>query len=275
MPKVTRALYILVGFVVFVMCGWLAVSVLDSLTIDPNKKFLAIPLNIWVGIIGSIAASGIFFTITESLRWIFDKSVDENFKRLFYFEQTLGIKSVFSQKGGPDAKKDYKSAIASAKSRVWAFGVSNGEFIKDNLDAIVAAKKLRPKLDIEVCFVDPSFKVKTHSGDEYSLVQVFDSTRDPSNSSDNSSRVSANAKSIVERAAKEGVAISTRYISGAGYISGMVVDDWIYFFPFTAVRQDNTTTPLMKLSAHSEMGQPFIEFLSSLIVHPLFSRPVS
>ena len=70
-----RIIYVLVGFLVFLSCGWGMVAVSENAADNPTQKFASLPLNIWVGVLGSIAASGIFFTVVELLRWPFDEAV--------------------------------------------------------------------------------------------------------------------------------------------------------------------------------------------------------
>ena len=192
-----------------------------------------------------------------------------------YFEKHLGISNVFKQKGDDEAKKDYKKAIAGAKRRVWAFGVSNGEFVNDNFDAIVSAKAKHSKLDVEICFVDPDVDVIDASNNKRSLVYMYDTTKNKNNDSDQRQRVETNAKRLIVRFKENKVEAKVRYISSTGYISGMVIDDFLYFFPYVAVEQDNTTTPYMKIHANSELGTPFVSFLEHLIDHPKFSREAS
>lgn len=270
-----RMIYVLVGFLVFLICGWGMVTVSGDAADNPTQKFASLPLNVWVGVLGSIAASGIFFTVVELLRWPFDEAVGNAFRRVKYFEQSLGISHVFKQKGDSEAKTDYKKAIAEAKRRVWAFGVSNGEFVNDNFDAIVSAKKRHPKLDVQICFVDPDVEVIDASKNRKSLVYIYDTTKNKNNESDQSQRVKENAKRLIHRFSESKVEAKVRYISSSGYISGMVIDDFLYFFPYVAVEQDNTTTPYMKIHANSELGTPFISFLEHLIDHPKFSREAS
>ena len=129
MNNLSRSIYLLVGALVFVISGWLTLVSVVALANDPTHQVLGIPTNIWIGTLGSISASGVFFTISEGLRWLFDSTISQNYKRLRFYEETVGITDFFDQKGSEDANKDYGTAISKANHRVWAFGISNGEFL--------------------------------------------------------------------------------------------------------------------------------------------------
>ena len=155
-----RVIYLLIGIIIFIASGWLTVIAASQTSANPNHTQFGIPTSIWIGILGSISASGIFFTISETLRWIFESTVSRNYKRLRFYEDTVGIKEFYSQKGSEKANKDYKRAIAAARHRVWAFGISNGEFISEHLAGLIDRKKRFPQLDICICFVDPQTNIK-------------------------------------------------------------------------------------------------------------------
>lgn len=275
MNELSRSIYLLVGALVFVTSGWLTLASVIALSEDATHQVLGIPTSIWIGTLGSISASGIFFTISESLRWLFDSTVSRNYQRLRFYEEIVGIKDFFSQKGSESANIDYGQALASAKHRVWAFGISNGEFITEHLDNLIAKKKRQPALDVCISFVDPETKViLPGQGDHTSLsqVQIYDLTRDGSRTSDDSSRVFnylAKAMSSIQDA---GITFDLRLVSPAGYLSAMVIDDTIYMFPFTAVSKDNTRTPYLKVSAGSQIGGAMLDYLEAVRTHRRLSR---
>ncbi|GJL66422.1 MAG: hypothetical protein NPIRA05_13930 [Nitrospirales bacterium] len=275
MNGMSRFLYLLVGALVFVFSGWLTVVSVIALSENATHQVLGIPTSIWIGTLGSISASGIFFTISEGLRWLFDSTVSRNYQRLRFYEETVGIKDFFSQKGSEDANSDYGKAIASAKHRVWAFGISNGEFISEHLDKLISKKKRQPALDVCISFVDPETKiVLLGQGARHSLsqVQLYDLTRDGSRTSDDSSRVSNRVAEAMSHIQEAGVTLDIRLVSPAGYLSAMVVDDTIYMFPFTAVSKDNTRTPYLKVSTGSQIGGAMLDYLEAVRTHHTLSR---
>lgn len=275
MSSASRTIYLLVGIVIFVVCGWLTAVAVTQIAANPNHSVLGVPTAVWIGTLGSISASGIFFTASEGLRWLFDSSVARNYERLRFYEDTVGIKEYFGQKGSEDANRDYGQAISAAKYRVWAFGISNGEFISEHLDGLISKKKRTPSLDVCICFVDPSTTI-TLSGFEpsntLSQVQIYDITRDQGLASDNSSRVTNRAEFAEQKIADSNVQITVRLLSVAGYVSAMVVDDVIYVFPFTAVSKDNTRTPYLKVAVSSQIGQAFFSFFENIKDHSRLSR---
>ncbi|WP_238394074.1 hypothetical protein, partial [Rhodovulum sulfidophilum] len=95
MTGMARLIYLLVGALFFVFSGWLTVVCVIKLSADPSHQALGIPTRIWIGTLSSISASGIFFTVSEGLRWMFGSTVDRNYKRLRFYEETLGIKEFF------------------------------------------------------------------------------------------------------------------------------------------------------------------------------------
>ena len=241
---------------------------------DPHDVLLGVPTNVWIGTLGSISASGLFFTVSETLRWFFEKTVTYNYERLRFYEETVGIREYFSQKGADDANKDYRSAIASATRRVWAFGISNGEFLTEHLQEIINNKKRQPSLDVCICFVDPCTTVTINGIGELSQIFFYDMTRDSLFAADNTVRVKQSLDYTKDRILSSGVKIEIRLLSVAGYVSAMVVDDIIYFFPFTAISKDNTRTPYLKVAVLSKMGEPFFAFLKNIKDHPKLSRPL-
>ena len=274
MSSISRFLYLFLGIVVFVLSGWLTVVAVSTLETSPDYTVLGVPIDAWIGTLGSISASGIFFSVSEALRWTFDANVSRNYERLHFYEHVVGIRDYFSQKGSDDAREDYRKAIAAARHRVWAFGISNGEFITEHLAGLIAKKKRTPAFDVCICFVDPDTKItNTQLQVPCDLTQVwlFDITRD-AGSADNSSRVRKRVTSAVDQIAASHVDIAIKFVSTAGYVSAMVVDDVIYVFPFTALSTDNTRTPYLKLVATSQMGQRFLSFFENIKDHSLLSR---
>lgn len=275
MNGLSRFIYLFVGAFVFAISGWLTVVSVFALSQDPTHQVMGIPTSIWIGTLGSISASGIFFTISEGLRWLFDSTVSRNYSRLRFYEETVGIKNFFSQKGSEDANSDYGKAIASAKHRVWAFGISNGEFITEHLDKLISKKKKQPALDVCISFIDPETSIVLSApNNELSLsqVQLYDLTRDASRTSDDSSRVSNRVSEALSSIKEAGVSFDVRLVTPAGYLSAMVVDDIIYMFPFTAVSKDNTRTPYLKVSTGSQIGAAMLGYLEAVRTHPTLSR---
>ncbi|GAA6136506.1 hypothetical protein NBRC116583_02530 [Arenicella sp. 4NH20-0111] len=278
MNNISRVLYLLIGLVIFVSCGWATMGALLEISNNPNHKILGIPTNIWIGTLGSISASGIFFTVSEALRWVFDHKISENYNRLKFYEEKVGITDFFNQKGSDQANSDYSSAIAKAKHRVWAFGISNGEFLSEHLELLITKKKRTPKLDICICFVDPETNIILNRGKEVeqiSQVQLFDITRDSRTTTDTSSRVLDHIKDARTKISPEHVDIDIKLVTAAGYVSAMVVDDVIYVFPFTAVSKDNTRTPYLKVTVTSQIGKAFLSFLENVKDHPRLTVDIS
>lgn len=273
----SRTVYLLVGVVVFVVCAWLTVAAVRQISANPDHSILGVPTTIWIGTLGSISASGIFFTVSEGLRWMFDAAVTRNYDRLRFYEDTLGIKECFDQKGSEDANRDYGHAISSAKYRVWAFGISNGEFVSEHLKGLIEKKQRSPSLDVCLCFIDPLTTITlpgTQPPTTLSQVQLYDITRDQGLVSDNSSRVTNRVDYATAQIAASNVQIAVRLLSVAGYVSAMVVDDIIYVFPFTAVSKDNTRTPYLKIAVSSQIGQAFFSLFGNIKDHSLLSRPI-
>lgn len=278
MSKASRVIYLLVGLLIAVSCGWMTVVAVNSLSQDTNHSALGIPTSVWIGTLGSLSASGVFFSLSETLRWMFDETVSRNHQRLKFYEDTLGIKDCFSQKGSDAANLDYGKAIASAKHRVWAFGISNGEFLSEHLPGLIAKKKRIPALDICICFIDPKTTISIGEAEgitKFSQVQLYDITRDAGLMADNSTRVANRVTDTLAEISKSNVDISIKLVSVAGYVSAMVVDDIIYVFPFTAISKDNTRTPYLKIAVASQIGQAFYSYFESIKAHSRLSRPPS
>lgn len=275
MSNLVRLIYICVGVIIFLLSGWVAIYLFEALKNDPSHLVLGIPTTYWIGLVGSVSASGIFFSVSESLRWSFDSSVYRQHQRLQYFERHVGLIDFFDQKGSDSANSDYSNAIKKAEYRVWAFGISNGEFINEHLDTIIQKKKKLATLDVCICFVDPDTKIVLHGDCEQadlSFVQLFDTMRSTTIAVDDVQRVRIGAAIVNKAAAEASVAIDVKAVTSAGYISAMVVDNVIYVFPFTAVSKDNTRTPYMKISVDSQLGIAFYDFLSHLKRHEVLAR---
>lgn len=275
MSSISRVIYLLIGIAIFVTCGWLTVVAVSSLVENPSRTEFGIPISVWIGTLGSISASGIFFTVSETLRWFFDAAVSRNYKRLLFYKDTLGIKDCFSQKGSENARQDYGSAIAAARYRVWAFGISNGEFLSEHLATLISKKQSTPALDICICFIDPDTKIQfndSHDMAQLSQVQLYDIARDEVLVADNSPRVANRVQYAVSQIDEAGVDIAIKLVSSPGYMSAMVVDDILYVFPFTAVSKDNTRTPYLKVMTASQLGEELLLFFENVKNHNKLSR---
>ncbi|WP_299934577.1 hypothetical protein [uncultured Pelagimonas sp.] len=252
----------------------MTVLAVQNQSLTPGSSWLGMPASTWIGILSSLSASGIFFAVAEFLRFIFDKTASRNFEKLQFYERTLGIKECFSQKGSDEANRDYGQAIASAKYRVWAFGISNGEFLTQHLDDLISKKKKKPALDVCICFVDPDARISIEANPPLSLVSLFDITRDPTLTTGAHTRVAERIAFARTSILQADVEISLKLISAAGYVSAMVVDDIIYVFPYTAISKDNTRTPYLKIVVDSQLGDAFYTYFESIIEHPKLSRVV-
>lgn len=272
MSRVGRLLYLFVGALGAVASAW-ALTALAKAPAD--SSMLGIPMPYVLGVVGSICASAVFFIITELLRWWADSSQNSISTQFDALTRGMGLRHIYRQKGGDDAKKSYASAIAGAKFRVWAFGLSNGEFIKEHGRILGDKLAKDPRFDVTICFPDPdtavTFRQESGSESATSFPDLFKIAQ-------GKAQVGA-AEEIRETIAELHATFQSvrapklRFVSVPGYISGMVVDDAVYAFPYTAHGHDNTTTPYVELHSSGLLGDSLLSYFEFIANHKILSRP--
>lgn len=274
MSRVGRLLYLFVGLLVSFCSAW----ALTALAKTPGYTLvLGIPIPYVLGIVGSICASAMFFIITELLRWWADSSQSSIAAQFDTLTRRMGLRHIYRQKGGDDAKKSYARAIAGAKSRVWAFGLSNGEFIKEHGQILRDKLAKNSHFDVTIVFPDPDtlviFQKEFEGTGRTTFPDLFKIAQ---------GKAHGTAAEEIRRTVTElhdtlffGFSPTLRFVSIPGYISGMVVDDTIYAFPYTAHGHDNTTTPYIELQASGLLGDSLLTYFDFIAHHKTLSRPAA
>lgn len=275
MSRIARLLYLGVGLLVAVLSAWALAALATGP--DTNRSVAGIPQVYVLGILGSVSASAVFFIVTELLRWWADASDASVRVRLRQLTDELGLRYVYRQKGGADAKLSYAAAIKKAKRRVWAFGLSNGEFIKEHAATLHDMLAKNRHLEVIVCFPDPDTIMQIPSdngrGPRTSLPDVFKIAQGKAPGS-SATEIRNRVKELSALAGADRP-FDLRYVSVPGYISGMVVDDVVYAFPYTAHDHDNTTTPYMELSSSGLLGESILSYFEYIAHHATLSREAS
>lgn len=121
-------------------------------SLPPSGQILNLSRDVAIGILGSIAASCAFYSALELLLYLSDASGRAELARIKRFEEQYGISDVLLNKSGDNAIGLYQSSIKEARTRVWAMGISNNQFIDQHWDRIKIRKMENPTLEVKILF---------------------------------------------------------------------------------------------------------------------------
>jgi hypothetical protein len=130
----------------------------ESLAADPqrmNDKILWLSKAAWLGICGSIFASTVFWGV-QAIIALFSKAKRDSYELTYrLLVEDIGLNTVYMLKGGDQACEEYRKAIGRARKRIWAFGMSNRNFSRQHIGTILDLLKRNPSLDVVIAFWNP------------------------------------------------------------------------------------------------------------------------
>jgi hypothetical protein len=161
MWKSLRGLITFSSFAIVLLMTIFSVFILvyaESLAADPqhmNDKILWLSKAAWLGICGSIFASTVFWGV-QAIIALFSKAKRDTYELTYkLIVEDIGLNTVYMLKGGDEACEQYKKAIARARKRIWAVGMSNRNFSRQHIGTILDLLKRNPSLDVVITFWNP------------------------------------------------------------------------------------------------------------------------
>lgn len=262
----------IVGGVLFTLVAIiLTISIQD---LPETTTILALDRTSWLSIMTSVAASGTFLVAVEVYRALADRHAREQAARLHRLEVELGIRDVFSSKSDGNIIAAYKVAMANARSRVWAMGLSNNQFLEQHSATLKARRRLHPNLDIRLYFFDPDATVTSakQAIKSLPLVNLFDFPR----SIYKSEKRSADAKNFVEKVQADSELLARVYaVLSSSYFSLMIIDDDAFFFPYLAAPEDASSHPMLMVNTRGEIGRRLVQHVEQLTANVLLCRSLN
>lgn len=236
-----------------------------------NARVLNFERPVLLSIMTSVAASAAFFAVIETLRYFSDQKTAAITQRLERFEKELGIRDVFSSKSEREIVRKYKRAVAGARTRVWAVGLSNNQFLEQHSDTIKQQRRAHANLDVRVHFFDPAATVSNAPAGISSLplINLFDFPTSLYQSDKRKSAARAFAARIL---ADTELRARVFFILVPSYFSLMIVDEIAFFFPYLAAPEDASSNPMMMVDTAGEIGIRLVQHVEQLAANPLLCR---
>lgn len=239
-----------------------------------QMRILNFDRNVLLSIVASLSASGAFFLVVESFRSWNESIISRDADRLKKIEETLGIKGVFTSKSQAEAIAEYKKRINDAKSRIWAVGLSNNQFLEQHSAVIKVRKQSHPFLDVRVFFFDPDALVSSVPANlpSHPLINLFDFPKQVYMSEKRANDARHFAQRII---ADTATGATVHFALIPSYFSLMIVDDIAFFFPYLMAPEDASSNPMMMVDTKGEIGSRLVEHVQQLLGNPLLCRQVT
>ncbi|WP_151950683.1 hypothetical protein [Aliarcobacter butzleri] len=176
----------------------------------------------------------------------------------------FGIKDLYSKK--TDAVDDFTDCIKNAKKRVWAIGMTNGAFIREQKDNIANTLERNDGLDVKIVYWDDCTKVIKRDNNK-SIIDIQKALESQLsinclNDISDSNSIQTIQGSIVQLKAKISVEHQERveigFLSIPSSFSCLLIDNDLYFFPFLCGKESNIS-PMIRCHAKKDIGQPIVK----------------
>jgi hypothetical protein len=244
--------------------------------VSPTETVLNVSKAAMLGVSGSFFAASLFLLL-QSLIDAVAGAKEDVYKR--YYEAVAdryGVKALFSQRGGDDVISLYSRLIASARSRIWAVGMTNRHFLLQHEEPIIEALRSH-RIDVRISFWDPDATIQAH-GEATPLIGLQDLAETGG----------VRAGSDWSRVIKDRQRAFATSIAGAGPLRGavrimnsrspaafscLIVDDDVFFFPFLAM-PESTNHPTLHCGASSGVGRDVAKHVGLLFSNELLSTIV-
>lgn len=212
---------------------------------------------IFTAIICSIIAS-IVILIIYSL-------IDKKKETIIDIYNKFGLTNLYEKK--TDAVADFNEALKKCKQRVWAIGITNKAFIKQQKNSFNNLIENNCSIDIKIVFWDDCSKIVNNN-------EVFKSIIDVQLALENQLSISCfndileqklykdiiNTLKEIDNEIKEEYKenIEIGFITSPSNFSCLVIDDNVFFYPFLSTGESNST-PMILCDAKGIIGKSILE----------------
>jgi hypothetical protein len=178
--------------------------------------------------------------------------------------EKFGIKDLYVKK--TDAVDDFTDCIKKAKKRVWAIGMTNGAFIREQKDNIANILKSNDELDVKIVYWDDCTRV-TKQENNKSIIDIQKALESQLsitclNDISDSNTILTIQNSITQLKTKISAEHQERveigFLSIPSSFSCLLIDDDLYFFPFLCGKESNIA-PMIRCHAQKDIGQPIVK----------------
>ena len=232
-----------------------------------SEKAVIMAPQTWMPVTGSVLAAAIFLCLQRFISFV--QGAEEVTTNAIYdnifMEQ--GIIKVFDQRGSTEIRKEYVNSIKKAKERIWAFGMTNRQFIDQHEDMIVKAMQ-RKELDVIIGYWDPEAKIEI-GGFSNSLVNIQHDLEEPAfGDKDQVEKIRARQNKtrgkIIKAKNKIKGKIKIYNMTLPSSFSCMVADDDVYFFPYLA-GPESSNDPMILCTAEKGVGRSIVNHYSAIL----------
>ena len=178
--------------------------------------------------------------------------------------EKFGVKNLYSKK--TDAVIDFTNCIKKAKKRVWAIGMTNGAFIREQKDYIADNLKENKELDVKIVYWDDCTKViKLNNNKSIIDIQKALETQmsinclNDINDSNTMKEIQDSIRQLKNKISVEHQGkVEIGFLSIPSSFSCLLIDDDLYFFPFLCGKESNIA-PMIRCDAQKDIGQPIVK----------------
>jgi len=278
----------------------------ESLAADPqrmNDKILWLSKAAWLGICGSIFASTVFWGV-QGIIALFSKAKRDTYELTYkLLVEDIGLNTVYMLKGGDQACEEYKKAIARARKRIWAVGMSNRNFSRQHVGTILDLLKRNPTLDVVIAFWNPDayLSIETYgkaqpeerrsAGDSIKIksdqvavsVAASPTLKLPvfvaqsmleERAPDSAKEIRDRQNELKNLIAKESSLIRGNLrivnLSMVTYISCMIIDQDVFFFPYLS-GDDSNGSPMIYCDSSRGVGQQVAGHIDNILNNGRFA----
>jgi hypothetical protein len=251
-----------VHFAIIVIAGLIAICLLFIVTRQPpNWTLMTLAREVWVAILTSFGASALFALIAAfSDAFALKKQSLEN----EYFSEVRDVLGISSGRAHRiDYLDVYRDRIKRANRRIWAFGTTNKAFISTH-HAALTQKAKGNNMDIRIAFLDPEATLTVAGAPAISLLVALERME----------RGTATGSIAEIRGRLDGLSLTNikiLLVSAPTQFSCLVIDDVVFFFPFTAPSV-SSHQPMLEVQADHIIGKSIIEHLDTLMTSTDFCR---
>ncbi len=212
---------------------------------------------IFTAIICSIVASIIILIIYNL--------IDKKKETIIDIYNKFGLTNLYEKK--TDAVADFNKALKKCKQRVWAIGITNKAFIKQQKNSFNNLIENNCSIDIKIVFWDDCSKIVKNNEVNKSIIDVqlalenqlsiscFNDIREQNLYIDIISTLKEINNEIKEEFKKN---IEIGFITSPSNFSCLVIDDNIFFYPFLSTGESNLT-PMISCDADGIIGKSILE----------------
>ncbi|MFW2516357.1 hypothetical protein [Aliarcobacter butzleri] len=178
--------------------------------------------------------------------------------------EKFGVKDLYSKK--TEAVSDFTNSIKKAKKRVWAIGMTNGAFIREQQDHIANNLKKNDRLDVKIIYWDDCTKVIKQDNNK-SIIDIQKALEsqlsinclNDINDGNSMKEIQDSIKQLKTKISVEHQErIEIGFLSIPSSFSCLLIDDDLYFFPFLCGRESNIA-PMIRCDAQKDIGQPIVK----------------